>query len=228
MKTLNFKLDLMQPGTANKDILYNENLQKIDNMLNISVSDFARQEDIKMNAGDKYIIIDGLKRNQICFKPSEHKPAQYQPANKGMLLFIQEKDSFFNFNGNEWQQVAEPAPPQASQVAIASNSILKGDENFTAIEDEYVAPADHEFLYLYVNNDVLINLDNVKTRQILIIIKNHYQDPKTLTWPENILWPNKEPHILTAKQNAIDIIRIYRLIETNHFLGEIVGQDYQF
>lgn len=131
-------------------------------------------------------------------------------------------------NQSSSSNASSSSSSSSSSTNIISNTLLTGDEKFTGIEGEYYAPIDHEFLYLYISNDVQVNLNNVKTRVVTFIIKQHYQDIKQFNWPENILWQNKAPHQLTAKVNATDIVRIYRLVETNHFLGEVVGQNYQF
>lgn len=240
MKTSTFKLDLMQPGgAANKDLVYNENLLKIDCLMNSTVNDFIKELPNNAKAGDKYIVTTGEHKDKICYKSHQNKPLAFLPAYLGQVVFVQSVRSFFTYDGEAWGPVelmnqssssnaSSSSSSSSSSTNIISNTLLTGDEKFTGIEGEYYAPIDHEFLYLYISNDVQVNLNNVKTRVVTFIIKQHYQDIKQFNWPENILWQNKAPHQLTAKVNATDIVRIYRLVETNHFLGEVVGQNYQF
>lgn len=244
MKTSTFKLDLMQSGSAaNKDLVYNENILKIDCLMNNSAIDLVSEIPKNIEVGCKYIINGGEHKGKICYRTHPLKPISLLEPSAGQVLFIQSMRCFLVYDGKEWTPVESTSSNSGSSssssssssadnsnnnVAIASNTLLTGDEKFIGIEGEYSAPEDHEFLHLYVNDDVQINLDQVKTRLVTFIIKQHYQDIKQFSWPDNILWQNKTKHQLSAKANATDIVRIYRLVETNHFLGEIVGQDYQF
>lgn len=239
LKTNRFDLELMQANSSNKDLIYNDNLLQLDSFMNFSITGFVKQAPASLNLGDKFIIGEGEHKNKICYKnKNQQSPALLSPT-QGMIVFVQLENAFFTFNKDEWVKVAVSGADSNMQdtasssaknenVAIGSNSLLTGQEKFLGIEKTYTAPPDHSFLHLYVNNNVKINLDKVRTRLVTFIIKQHYQSEKKLVWPSNILWPNKTAHKLTMKANATDIVRIYRLVETNHFLGEIIGQDYQF
>lgn len=236
MKTNNFRFELMQSNTTNKDITYNENILKIDNLISNSIASFEAQEPTEIKVGEKYIITSGEKDKHICFKPFNNKATIFIEPTDGMIFFVRSENAFFIFKDGNWNAITqsisgaivENNQQNNQQISISSNTLLTGDEKFTGVQDTYNAPEDHEFLHLYINNNVEINLDQVKTRLVTMIIKNHYQSPKALKWPHNILWENKKPHVMTNLANATDIIRIYRLIETNHFLGEVIGQNYQF
>jgi hypothetical protein len=60
------------------------------------------------------------------------------------------------------------------------------------------------------------------------MIKQCYNSSKALIWPDNILWQNKALHQMTQTPNATDIVKLYRLPETTHFLGTVVAQNFQF
>lgn len=244
MKTRGYDLDMLTPNNSNKDYTYNENITKIDCLMDMSALDFVDSVPSSFPAGSKYIITNGEKQNQICYKTNDQKPPLFLKPLPGKVLFVLAQECFYRFDGENWKEIAAKSLSGSitgtdsgsaggeykmpENMAVGAATLLSGNEKFSGIEGEYYAPHDYEFLHLYVSNDVQVNLDKVQTRLVTFIIKQHYQTVKKFNWPDNILWQNKTPHKLTAKANATDIVRIYRLVETNHFLGEIVGQDYQF
>lgn len=238
MKTQNYQLDLIRSNLANKDTLVNENFIKIDNLLNSSIKCFTDNIPQELHPGEKVILTSEDKKNPILYSKEKGKALEQVMPKNGMIVFVQSENCFFIFNDNIWnpieiqnsnnQNYDSDSFKLPENVAIGASSLLTGDEKFTGIEGEYKAPENHEALHLYLNDDVQFNLDKIKTRVVTFIIKQHYNSVKKLEWPHNILWPNKNTHKMTEQANATDIIRLYRLVETNHFLGEIVGQNYQF
>lgn len=238
MKTQNFALELMQSNLVNKDILFNENLLKIDAMMANCITAMVNDAPSQINANEKFIIMGGNNKNFICFKAHPEKPIELIKPVNGMIFYVISEQDFFLFNNDNWSKIksASAAPvnmaivpgPSVQTTTGGAPSLLTGQEKFIGIQGDYSAPVDQEFLHLYINDNVIINLDAIKTKQTTFIIKQHYQQVRTLEWPSNILWQNKTPHKMTPKANVMDVVKVYRLIETNHFLGEIIGQGYEF
>lgn len=238
MKTINYDINLMVPGqSGNNEIAFNEAIAKIDNFLNIVIKGFVQAPPDNLSINEKYIITDGQYVNNICYIADAAKNIEYMKVQNSMIFFVLEENSFFMYESGAWKKLSSAsensssentAPSLAPSAISESVKLLSGDEKFHGMSEYYEAPKDPDYLYLYINSDVEMNFDQLKTHQVTILIKQHYQASFNLTWPGNILWKNKEAHQMTKTPNAMDIVRLYRLIESNHFIGEIIGQGYQF
>lgn len=226
MKTNYFNLDLMVSNQANKDIVYNESILKIDTFLNLSVTGFIEQKPNLLEPHEKYIITTGTNKNKICYsKGSSGIIELFKPYN-GMILYCLKENSFFVFNKDQWHPVLQSS--SISQPRQLSDPSLPKEISFTGIRGKFTPPNDQGLCYLYLEGASEIDMLTSKNTQLTIIIKQHYQNPYGLKWSPNILWPQKQPHIMTAIPNTMDILRLYRLPETNNFLAEIINQNYQY
>jgi hypothetical protein len=206
-------MDLMIPNQVNKDVVFNESLLTIDNFLGITLNGFMDNVPENLAAGEKYIITIGDHKNHICYKAHESKGITYFIPQKGALFFLLENCNFVLYNGDTWEN-------------IQLNS--SGNNDFTAIDDIFDVPNHIQHLHLYLNNDTTLNFEQVTIPEVTIMIKQCYNAFKNLIWPDNILWQNKIPHKITQTPNAIDVIKLYRLPKTTHFLGTITAQNFQF
>ena len=57
MKTNNFSINLMVPGQAEKDIVFNESILLIDQFLSNSVNGFTKDTPKSLKIGEKFIIV---------------------------------------------------------------------------------------------------------------------------------------------------------------------------
>ena len=222
MKTTCFSMDLMVPGQINKDVTFNESLLKIDSFLNFTVNGFIEDIPDNLAIGEKYIISTGEYTDHICYMSHESKGTQYFLPTQGMLVFSLKSHNFLLYIDNQWQEI------QLNNESNKNVSIPSIDKNFTGINEVFEAPADKLYLYLYLNGDATLGFEQVAIPELTIMIKQCYDASCALTWPENILWEDKAPHIMTKTPNVTDLIKLYRLPETTHFLGKIIAQNYQF
>ena len=235
MKTHNYQLDLMVPMQENKEVIFNESLSTLDDFCNASVAAFIGEPPAKPIAGLKYIIDAESNKNNVCFCVDESKGWQFLKAFQGMVIFVQKNNDFFIFEQNTWRAlnlsagaISGSSTGGASSTQANGPTLVEDSEHFKGINKKFEPTNDSEHLYLYLDGECHVNLENVKLRQLTLIIKQNYKASFKMTWSGNILWPNKAPHIMTPTPNSIDVIRLYRLIETTHFIGEIIGQNYKF
>ena len=221
MKTNNYHLDLMITNQANKDVIYNESILIIDNFLNSSVISFIDQKPAKLNSNEKYVIASGQDKNKICYSPSDSSSVELLTPFEGMVLYFIKESGFFIYNNSAWQAMNWSAGP-------LPNSEGPKIDKFIGIGNKYSPESANNILYLYLDNDCELDLSRIQGSIITFVIKQNYQNCYSLKWPGNILWPNKQPHIMSQQINATDIIRLYRLPESEHFLAEIINQNYQF
>ena len=203
----------MIPGQAEKDITFNESILLIDQFLNNSVNGLVEELPESLKVGDKFIITKGDRKNQICFLSHESREKEYLIPCENSVIFSRQQKSFFLFYENKWTIVG------ASQEKIPSN--------FIGASKEYKISNDSSYHYLYLSDNTTINLDGIELPEI-IIIKQNENDPKTLKWSWNILWENQLAHVITQTKNRFDIVKLFRLPESNHFLGKIISQNFKF
>lgn len=213
MKTANFKMDLMVPLQENKEIVFNESIIKIDNLLLISAESFTADIPTIIETGKKYIITKGDHKSGICYKSLSSKPITIQPPVQGMVIFVIEENCFFCFHGNSWKQIgSSPSIPA----------------NFTAISGDYDLVINRQINYLYLDSDTNLNITDSPFGEVTLIIKQTYNQISKLHWQDNILWENKTSHKITAVENSIDIVKLYKLPETGHFLGRIIARNFNY
>ena len=208
MKTNNFSMDLMVPGQAEKDVVFNESLLLIDQFLNNSIIGFISDIPDKLEVGNKFIISDGKRRNQICFLSHESKELEFLTPSNNSIIFSKEQNCFFLFDTDNW-----------IKINTESSLILSG---FIGISGEYQA-SNASNQYLYLSNNCTITLGKTIITEITIIIKQNAEAPKIIEWPDNILWENNHSHVVTTTPNSLYIIKLFSLPESNHFLGKIIS-----
>jgi hypothetical protein len=229
MKTNRLYMDLMVPNQPNKDVIFNEALLRIDSFLNIAINGVLTEEPTELTVGAKYVIIDGNYRNCICFRTQTAKAIEYIYPQNGSLVFSLESRDFMLFYNGNWEEIRfNPTGAAAFDRTYAGRGSPTVDTNFTGTNGEFIATGNKPYFYLYLNSNSSLNFDQVTLSEITIIIKQCYNSVHSLTWPYNILWENRTPHRITTTPNATDLVKLYRLPETTHFLGKVIAQNFQF
>ncbi|MFK7973631.1 MAG: hypothetical protein AB8B66_02035 [Rickettsiaceae bacterium] len=213
MHTPNFGIDLMVPLQINKDVIFNEAIIKLDSFCNISISGFIQNTPEELIVGEKYIITDGEHINNICYKPLQSKPILLHQPLEGMLVFIRSDHSFWIFTEASWQKIT---------------THTKDTLKFTGISEQFSLPTDTMYNYLYLNADTNLNITEINFPEVNIVIKQSCDKICSIEWPKNIIWLNNITHQMTTTQNVIDFIKLFRLPETNHLLGQIIGQNCEY
>lgn len=213
MKTNSLALNLMIPGQDHKDIVFNESILVLDQFINNTVNNFAEETPEEIEVGQKFIITGEEHTNQICFLPHESRDIQFITPKEGMVVFLISQLCFFLFNNEGW-------------VKVKKHSQIPG--NFSGINGEHAIQNDIATHYLFLSANSTIALPAITTSELTIIIKQNNAAIFTLAWPNNILWENNAAHVMTAINNSMDVIKLFRIPETNHFLGKIISQNHQF
>lgn len=232
MKTTNFHMDLMIPNQSNKDVVFNESLLTIDNFMKLSINGFITTPPTSLAVGEKYIITTGEHKDRICYRVHASKAIQYCVPSKGMMFYLDEAHNFILYNGDEWLEInanhnSNDGAASASESRDSSSNFPVA-KNFTGINELFEADSTTPYYYLYLNGETSLSFNQAELAEITIIIKQCSNASFPLIWPDNILWEHKTPHTMTHTANSIDIIKLYRLPETTHFLGKIIGQNFQF
>lgn len=221
MQTENLSLELMVPNQINKDQTFNEAMLKLDQFCHMSINNELSSEDIDnenlVDVGKKYLIINGEHQNKICYRPSESKPNMFHKPIDGMVMFNQARNYFMHYQQDEWKQCGDSNNEEREALS----------KNFTEIYDQYALPVNLPTHYLYMTGDVEISLDNNNMQSLTLIIKQAYDNNYNLTWPCNILWNNGESQTLCPERNSMLIVQIFKLPDSDHFLG-ILNQNYNY
>lgn len=140
----------------------------------------------------------------------------YQPKD-GMVTYVLNKKSFYVFSSNTWQTIHHDISAVLSDVPIVKH------EAFLGIEKKHIVPKyTHHYWYLKANTEIVINED---IQEMTIIIKQSVNNSYSIKWPNNILWSNSTPHQMNLKQNSMDLIKLYKLPESMHFIGSVIAQN---
>ena len=106
MLTNNYGLDLMIPSQANKDVVFNEAITKLDSFCNFSLNSFESKAPHELKPGAMHIITEGDYAMCIYYCPSEASGWKIQKPKKGMVFFVHSENKFFYFDGSKWESVA--------------------------------------------------------------------------------------------------------------------------
>lgn len=227
MKTHNYMLDLMRPNQMNKDILFNETIIKIDNFLNMSIDDFVDQIPKKSNERKIYIISSGAEKNNIYYTNYDNRTYHIIKAQEGMCFFVVSKQRFYLFTKNGWIAVVESSLG-SSAPNLSSALEQEVQEKFFALAGESEISSKNITQCYYLDNNSLLNLGKNTPAHFTVIIKQNATKSRSLLWSTNIIWQEKTPHNMSATLNAIDMISFYKLPESEHFIGHIIAQNYQY
>ena len=228
MLTNNYGFDLMIPSQANKDVVFNEAITKLDSFCNFSIDSFENNVPHMLNPGSMHIICDGTYAMSICYCPSEAAGWKIQKPKKGMVFFVRSENKLFYFDGRKWDAVAT-----SSAVALSTpGSVSSGDEfvapKTTGLAGHVNVPAGQSKMWLYMSGDGKLDLGSATTNMLTIIIKQNYQKPCNIEFIGNILWKDKKHFQLSQKPNVFDIIRFHKISETDHWIPEVVGQGFEY
>lgn len=240
MKKSNFcDLDFMMPNEINKEVKFNQNIKKIDGFLVLSAEDFVKEVPQGLNIGssNKYIIDNKQLNyhNHIAYKIYGTGSWEYLRIPEGFTLYVIKQGSFYIFKNSKWSKCYDsdssvPREKEESQQMVQLNK-SEVPKNFTGIEKSYKVI--NQYSYLYLNGNTSIDLSEAPFPELTIIIKQNFEQTKCykIEWVAKggaIVWMNKSPHQITLKANVIEIVKFYRLPETIRFLGQIVGQKYEY
>lgn len=225
MKTNNFTLDLMVPNQEQKDITFNEALLKIDQFLNNNIDGFIDDVPEEISVGKKFIITKGEKKDYICFRSHESKDIEFLKPINNATFFSGQHQCFFTFTDNKWNKVNSASNFNQNPTKEDSKS---GLTEFKGIQDQYLLPSNTSYHYIYLSGDSEITLPDDTNTEITLIIKQNCNSVKNLILPYFILWENKNPYKIADKANHMDVVKLFRIPGSFHFLGKVIAQNLTF
>jgi hypothetical protein len=243
MKTTHFQMNLMVPNQLNKDLVFNESLMTIDNFLNNTVDGTFADTPLTLEVGKKYIITNGEHRNKICFRLHEARAIEFLQPQNGSLFFSLETRHFMLYHNDHWEQLRQtpavaandtaPAPGPAAQVGNAArpeaaSRAATNNLRFTNTNGEFRATENKPFYYLYVNDHSALLFDQLTEPEITIVLKQARNATHQIVWQYSVLWEEGVPHFLSETPNSMDIVKLFKLPESNHFIGRTIARDIRF
>jgi hypothetical protein len=216
MQTSSINLQLMNENQLNKELIFNEAMVKIDSLINLVVEDFITEENINNNSN--YIIEDGENKNKISFINVNSNSRQYFLPQKMIVIFVLKKNSFYIFNNDNWSKIYVNSNNE--------NNLLLND--FISISDNFdVNSQNKKIIFLYLNGNTTISLNDVKLNEFTLIIKQNCEIIYNIKWEENILWQESREYKANQVQNNIDIIKFYKLAQEDYYLARYES-NYQY
>ncbi|HJK86413.1 MAG TPA: DUF2793 domain-containing protein [Candidatus Megaira endosymbiont of Nemacystus decipiens] len=214
MKTSNLALELMVPSQINKDIIYNEAILKLDDFFHNTIDGFIDTKPSEIPVGKKYIISNGEEENHICYRSSESKSVSIHIPKDGMSVYLKSEGKFIFFSENVWKDCIG-----------STNSKVK---QFTGICKKYFLPQNQGQHSLYLSSNVEIVAKNIPLESVTLIIKQSYNQNNKLFWSSNILWNDNVIPKRVPKKNSISLIKLYSMPETDHYLGIVLGNNFNY
>ena len=191
MKTNFYDINMMLPSQINKEIIFNEAILKLDGFANCCINGFTDHEPEDYTYGDKYIMSQGENKNNICYILAPSHQWHILKPQKGMHVFLQSAMEIYVFNGNDWL-----ALNRLSSYIISAQGQVQLAPNTT-----------HAALTL--QEDTQVDLTQVLTSKVSIVIKQHTQKIYQLTWSDNIIWP--QDYVLsTLAPEQVQVIDFYQ------------------
>ncbi len=225
MHTNNFHLQLMKPSQQNKEVFFNETIGVIDSFVVNSITDFVNKEPSDEFKNQKFIMLEGIYKNHICFSPFPSRKWSYMPPAFGMIYFVLALKNFVFFDGENWQTCNQAIE---SYAAGGSYEARREDrhERFAGVVGEITLKTQYNFLYLQENTKLM--LDPMTVSIFDIVIKQNFEKLYEVSFDVPILWGSNLPYRASAESNNMDYIRLIKLPETEHYLGEIVQYGYKY
>lgn len=227
MQTPNFNIDLMTPMQFDREIIFNEAILKLDNFCNIVIKAIVDSKPEVPAIGDKYIIKSGPNINQIYFCSDLAKGWQNFIPKHSIIAFILKENCFYLFDNNKWQKIDVPSS-QGSQNSSSATQSTASIPSFKGVKGNLVLDSNVTHSYLYLDDNITLNINNLKSPEVTFIIKQNFNNIFKINWPSNVLWQARAVHKMSEVRNAIDLIKMFKMAETNHFIGHIIGQNYQY
>ena len=210
-KTTFFDIHLMSPMQINKEVIFNEAITKIDSICHASVLDFVDDVPESSKIQNKYIVTKGVNASKICYFSEPSKGWQYIAPKKGMVIFVESMGNFWAFNGQNWN---------------CTRTFFPKNQKLMSINGIWKIPSNTEYCYLYLTDDSCIDMRDLATPKVTILIKQNAHNPYKLSWEGNILWQNQQIHKMSIQPNACDIIKFYHIPEFG-IASQIIGVNYK-
>jgi hypothetical protein len=210
-------LELMRPNQVGKEIIFNETIIQIEQLCSQMVLRFIDHPYKDLKKGLYIISKDGDRYHNHLTYPLEDRWKYIKPQ-ENMIIFIEEKNSFFKFQQNTWKDVtlenkSTSSPSQA--VSITTSTLA-----YTSIKGKYTIPSENDFLHLYINGDVKFEIKNHNSPKITLFIKQHHQKKYKLTWGGNCIFAKEQPAL---EENRLIVMNLYKTPEDDRYLAEVIG-----
>ena len=181
--------------------------------------DFIDHKPEQLKNGEKFIISSGEDKNKICYKLLNSKVALLQEPKVGIVVFIIKTGCFYIFADNDWNKIFMPGTKSEGLVT---------QHQFIGTNQKFLISPKQSYHYLYLNSDTAIGIEEKMNSEISIIIKQSSTELFNIMWSANILWEGKKQHIMSQSKNSMDLIKLYQLPESQHFLGKIIAQNFSY
>jgi hypothetical protein len=237
MKTKNLKLDLVLPGQLNKEVFFNENLSKIDSFICSSIRAFVPDFPEDSYKAFKFIISEGKNKNKICYAPTGGRVWKLIEPEIGMIFFCADLRSFFYFNGDVWDEIRvsssiDAHSSEGASLALGTSSAA-ASEIGSRCEIERFMPSsgDHTVInpisWIYLNGHTNLIMRDCRSHTVELVIKQNVAVVYNVTFDCHILWKDGA-YESSRTPNSMDYIRLVKIPETEHYLGQVVNTGYSY
>lgn len=211
MKTKNLGFELIDPHTANKEILHNELAAVIDTLYGRAIEQIfdTQPESSKLDQNKLF----AFKKDNKYFFYYHLNGWRISPIAEDMVLYIKNLKIFAIFNDNSLKNALDITLPESkdSKPANTSNNL-----KFEGISGKQKKIITTNYCCWYLAEDAEISID-MQVAEATILIKQHASNLKKLNFTNPKINIGKDYNGPTSV-NRMDLISIYKLPETEHLL----------
>ena len=211
-------LELMHNNQVGKEIIFNESIIQIEQLCSQMVLGFIDQPHKELKKG-LYIISNSGDRYHNHLSYLLLDSWRYIPPQENMIFFIKEEKAFFKFQENSWHKISQEHSSESSTYISTQTKESKKLE-YIGVSDKYIVPIDQDFLHLYVNDNLTIEINNHQSAKITLLIKQNYQKKCKIIWADNIIFQQKAEDL---EINRLMVITLYKTPEDDRYLTHISG-----
>lgn len=218
-KTKYIQFDYMFPNESNKEFIFNESINMIDDILYHSIHSFAdelsynNKEDMEkiyelLVHGNKIIIGCGagyLSNSRIYYLPRGKSEAKYLKPRHGMVIYLQSHDQFYMYHKCNRVNLDDEQDVGYWDVIINCKAKLIKDVKKEEYElDQMENSSSH--IYLILQRTSTINLNKIRQKEVTFFIQYNSSIDYELYWPDNVIWANEnKKHSIVKEENLINI-----------------------
>ena len=201
MNTKNSKLKLMMPHQINKDVVFNEAINKIDHLLHRVIRLVSKLPD-KPTAGQLYMVHSASKTTITYYNNGWH---EFDPI-EGNYYFIKELGQFATYH-------------QGKIVPLYNNL----SSNFINARGEYKISSLMSKVYLDITADLLITSAPLY-QDIAVYIANNSEEEYKIRYADNIKFPIMHEQEFIIKPGHLLHIVLYPVAQQGFILARILGE----
>ena len=214
-------LELMRSNQVGKEIIFNESIIQIEQLCSQMVVSFLDTPYRELKKGLYIISKEGDRyHNHLVYPIAEQW--RYIKPRENMIFFIEERKSFFKFQqkDNSWVKIEQGSQEHGVDPISQSAPKLSKRLEYIGIQGKYIVPIEQDSMHLYINGNVNIEIKDLKSERITLLIKQNHQKKFKINWSGNVVF---EKAALDLEINNLVVMNLSKTPEDDRYLANVLG-----